>query len=101
VKDRFNASKSNLKFLESAALGAAIVVSDVQTYSDVARDGINSLVVPNDAEAWYHALRRLIVNADLRARLAVQARSDVQARHTIAHLIPLYREVIQAARAAR
>ena len=97
VDDRFNNSKSNLKFLESAAMGAAIVVSDVPTYRDVARNEENCLVVgPND-EAWYLAIRRLIVDHNLRKQIAEKARSDVQSNHTIDGQLSLYSDVIAAA----
>lgn len=77
VDDRFNRSKSNIKFLESAALGLPIVCSNVESYRTIARDGQNCLLVNNDSASWVSALRALIANDELRCRLAVQARKDV------------------------
>lgn len=96
VDDRFNSSKSNLKFLEFAALGAATVVSDVSAYRGVARDGENCLVVGPDAKDWYRAIRRLIVDRDVRRRLAEQVRADVQSYRTDRQLA-LYKDVLNAA----
>ena len=97
VDDGFNRAKSDLKFLESAALGAAIVCSDVPTYRDVARDGHNCLCVANDTGAWIAALERLIADAGLRRRLAGAAHREVAARRTVQGQAGLYRDVLDAA----
>lgn len=78
--DRFNRSKSNLKFLEYAALDMAIVCSDVESYRNIGRHEDNGLMVANDASTWCDAVSRLIDDPDLRRDLALRARSEVQAR---------------------
>lgn len=83
VDDRFNKSKSHLKFLEYAALDMAIVCSDVETYRRVASSGENALVVENTVEAWYQAVRRLIKDRNLRLSLAKSARAMVKASYTV------------------
>lgn len=93
--DRFNASKSHLKFLEYAALNLAIVCSDVPTYRSVATDRSNSLVVPNSTEAWYQALCELILDRDLRHELAARAYALVEGCHTIDNE-PMYSRVLSS-----
>jgi glycosyltransferase involved in cell wall biosynthesis len=83
VDDNFNRSKSFLKFIEYSALDIAIVCSQVTTYCDVAKHEQNCLSVPNTIEDWYQAIKRLILDADLRHRLVVQARQDLVAGYTI------------------
>ena len=81
--DEFNKCKSYLKFLEYAALEMAIICSDVPAYQEVARDGINSLVVDNTTSSWCNALIKLIEDQILRERLASAARIEVINRFTI------------------
>ena len=94
--DKFNQSKSNLKFLECAALGMALIVSDAPAYQDVAVDGDNCLVTGNSDEEWYRALRKLIVDRDLRLSLENRARQLVAAKHTVERNQELYMELLSA-----
>ncbi len=77
VDDTFNRSKSDLKFTEYAALGMAIICSDVPSYQSLAVHEHNSLVVPNEEQAWYEAIVRLVEDAMLRKRLALTAHQYV------------------------
>src|SRR5690606_6089091 len=83
--DPFNRGKSYIKFLEYAALDMAIVCSDVPAYQTVARHGENALVVPNLEQAWYEAIRSLIVDGSQRAQLARNAREMVRGSCMIDH----------------
>ena len=76
--DVFHRSKTNTKFREYGACGIAGVYSDVEVYSDCVRHGETGLLVGNDAEAWYRALRRLVDDADLRERIRRQARAEIE-----------------------
>ena len=86
----FNRAKSNLKFLEYAALGLAIICSEGETYADVAIDGVNALVVPNRPESWREALERLIAAPDLRRYLAAGARETLRRSWTLDQGAPAY-----------
>jgi len=68
------------KYLEYGSLGAAGIYSSVPPNADVVQDGVTGLVVENRPDAWEAALRRLLDEAPLRARLARAARDDVEAR---------------------
>lgn len=78
----FNRSKSPLKFLECAALDTAIVCSKSTTYDEMARDGVNCLQVENITAAWIAALENLVSDAELRQRLARNARQHVVEHYT-------------------
>lgn len=78
VDDSFNKSKSNLKFLEYSALEMAIVVSDVMSYKNVAKQGVNSIVVNNNTESWISAIENLIDNENLRMSISKSALNDVK-----------------------
>ncbi len=89
----FNRCKSDLKFLEYAALGIPAVVSDVAPFAQVkAADA--ALVVPNDAEAWYRALVTLIEDAALRRALGERAYDYLSSQRNLEHNVVRYAEIL-------
>ena len=95
----FNRSKSAIKIFDYAALGLAVLASDVPAYRgslcDDARvdgggaghagaDGGGGRLVANTEAAWFRALCDLINDAALRRRLAEGARGAFAAHHTLA-----------------
>jgi GT2 family glycosyltransferase/glycosyltransferase involved in cell wall biosynthesis len=101
VDDAFNRSKSYLKFVECAALGAAIVCTDNAEYRQVAVDGENCLLVPNTQSAWREALTRLIDDPLLRQKLAARAHADAYQNWTVQRHVDLYHSVLNRALYAR
>lgn len=90
--------------LEAAACGRPIVATYVAGTRDVARGGVNAVLIPpNDPEALANALRLLACDPAYRARLAQASRSVVDpafgddrvAERTLA----LYRRLVAKARA--
>lgn len=79
VEAPFNRSKSDLKFLEYAACGLPTVASRVVPYSNSVRDGEDGLLVDNDAESWFQAVRSLATQPELRARLGAAALKRAEA----------------------
>jgi GT2 family glycosyltransferase/glycosyltransferase involved in cell wall biosynthesis len=77
VDSDFNRSKSDLKFLEYAALRLPTIVSDVEAYREV-RHEVDGYKVSNDPEAWSEALLTLASDPDLRRQLARTASSYVR-----------------------
>lgn len=80
--DEFDAAKSELHWLEYAAVGAAVVAErmDGKGPYSVIRDGVDGLLV-RGRQDWYDALRRLIRNPNLRADIAAAARERVLAEY--------------------
>ena len=74
---------SPLKVLEYMASGCAIVASRIGQLQRLIRDGETGLLVePGNAAELAAAVRRLRDDAGLRVRLARNARSEVERRHT-------------------
>jgi glycosyltransferase involved in cell wall biosynthesis len=74
---------SPLKLFEYMAAGRPIVASDLPAWADVVQDGETALLVPpGDADALAAALARLRADAELRARLADNARARALAHYT-------------------
>jgi glycosyltransferase involved in cell wall biosynthesis len=98
----FNRKKSYIKFLDYSALGLAAICSDIEPYREVVEEGRNGILVPNETEAWYEAIKRLIEDPDLRATLAANAFDDLLQKHLLKanaekHL-RLYQEIFRDSR---
>jgi glycosyltransferase involved in cell wall biosynthesis len=65
----------SLSLIEALQAGTPVVASSVDGIPEDVTDGLDALLVPpNDAEALAGALRRLIVDGDLRERLRRRGR---------------------------
>ena len=85
----FNRSKSAIKIFDYAALGLAMLASDVPAYRGSLMDGRGAdggggRLVANTEAAWFRVLCDLINDAALRQRLAEGARDAFVAHHTLA-----------------
>ena len=83
--DAFNRCKSDIKYLEAAAVEVPVVASPVGQLGESIRHGINGLLAPGPA-AWADALSSLMDDPGLRRRLATAAAEDVFASRTSAAL---------------
>jgi hypothetical protein len=72
----FNACKSSIKTMDYAAIGTAILASDVPVYRGSLADGIAGRLVANTPDAWYAALDELIRDVERRTALMTSARSN-------------------------
>jgi len=85
--------------LEAAAVGRAIVASDVPGCREIAIDGRNAILVPlDDPAATVAALERLVRETETRRRFAVESRrmveADLSAAAVAAAIRDLYLEAI-------
>jgi len=84
VDSPFTRAKSDIKFLDYAAMGAAGVYSRVPAYEGTVRHRETGWLAHNTVAAWVQGLDALISDADLRARMARAARSYVVEERTLA-----------------
>jgi glycosyltransferase involved in cell wall biosynthesis len=87
--------------IEAAACGRPIVATDVRGCREVVRHGENGLLVPpRDPKALAEALRVLIQDPDLRARMGRRGRqiaeSDFSVEKVVRETLALYRELLPA-----
>ena len=66
-------SSPPVKVFEFLAAGLPVIANEIQTHTTYLNDGVNSLIVPYEAEAFADAMLRLIENPDLRKRLSENA----------------------------
>jgi glycosyltransferase involved in cell wall biosynthesis len=70
--------------LEAASCGQAIVATEVGGTAEILRDQVSAVLVPpNDVEALAAAIRRMLMDRDLRIRLGEQARTTAIERFSI------------------
>ena len=77
--NRFNRSKSDIKFLEYAASGGAGVFSRLEPYESTVTQGKNGFLASN-LEEWRAFLTLLIEKADLRQQIASAARDTIKGK---------------------
>lgn len=81
VDDPFYRSKSDNKFREYAACRIAGIYSNVGPYAERVSDGETGLLVDNQPGSWFHAMRRLVEDRDLRRGIADRAFAVAMARY--------------------
>ena len=79
----FNRCKSAIKTLYYAALGLPVLASDRAGYRGSLADGAGGMLLPDDPDAWFVAISRLLREPVLRRRLGDGAR-DALAAATLA-----------------
>ncbi|MBK5123191.1 glycosyltransferase [Burkholderia sp. R-69980] len=72
-----NLYKTNNKYREYGALKIAGIYTNTSPYKESVVDGKTGLLVEHHVDAWYAALKRLVVDAKLRGEIADAAYRDV------------------------
>lgn len=75
--------KTAVKYYEFAGLGVPGIYSRVPIYESAVRHGETGWLVANTSEDWCEAITRLVRVGSLRASLAVAARVDAFANHSV------------------
>lgn len=91
--NRFNRSKSNLKYLEFAINGFSSVCSDVENYAKTITHGVDGLLSKNTTSSWYENLTKLINDAELRKTLADNASKLVRAKFSASENYEMWKKV--------
>lgn len=80
--DPWSRGKCGLKVLQYQAAGLPVVANPVGVQADFARNGATGFLA-NTAEEWVNAIRTLAADAELRRRLGIAARRQVEARYSV------------------
>ncbi len=86
-------AKSELKFFEAALAGVPTIASPTQPFRDAIRDGQNGYLAA-DPQTWQQRMTALLTDADLRQRLADQARADVSRQYGVERRGEILRELV-------
>jgi glycosyltransferase involved in cell wall biosynthesis len=85
----FNTCKSNLRLLEYGAMAWPVVCSDVYPYRS---DAPPVLRCSSDTQEWVRALRQLMADPDLRARMGEELHNWVNAKFALSGLVTRWKE---------
>ena len=91
----FNQCKSDIKFLDYAALGAAGIYTHVPAYSNSVQNMKTGLVVKNETSAWVEALNNLIDDQTLRLQIAQDAHETLYRERILAVSAPRWVDAIR------
>jgi len=80
----FNRCKSDIKFLDYSAIGAAGIYSRVPAYESSVRHLETGWLAENEVDAWVEALEALLSDDGLRTQLAQNATRYLYAERTLA-----------------
>ena len=95
ANNKLNNSKSEIKYLEYASLGIAGIYSNVGAYSDAINDGINGMLIENNApQEWKDAILNLIENNELRKSIVKNSMEDIRKKYSIDNMVELWSKVI-------
>jgi glycosyltransferase involved in cell wall biosynthesis len=90
----FNHSKSDIKFLDTCAIGSSGIFSNVASYKSTVQHMETGWLADNDKEAWIEALERLISDEDLRISMARNASRYLYSERILAHRGPNWLKAI-------
>jgi len=89
---RFNYAKSNIKVVEAAALGCAIVASDVGPYQCIKNGETGFKIKANRPDLWSSLLMDVVKDENLRAKLGAGARAWAEKDFSMDATGPLWAE---------
>lgn len=75
--NKFNQSKSNIKWLEYSAAGIVGIFSNITPYNSFIEDGRTGYLVNNSSEAWFQAMEHVIQNPDESVDIIKRAQDEV------------------------
>lgn len=88
-----------LALLEAMFAESAIIASRVGGIPEAVREGVEALLAPpGDAEAWSHALARLLSDTPLRDRLGAAAKHRADAEFRIERMVDRYEALYRRGR---
>lgn len=67
--------------LEAGAMGLPSIVTDINGSREIVKDGENGMVIPSkDSEALYQAMEKIVMDNEMRAKLAANSREIIMKR---------------------
>lgn len=96
VDNVFNRSKSDVKYLDYSAIGAAGIFSRVPAYTGSVLHCETGWLAENTSEAWVEALETLITNVPLREHIALNAKAYLYRERIVARVAKHWLSVIES-----
>lgn len=94
----FNKVKSELKIIEAGMKKKALIAQDFGIYKELLKNEETALLVNKNEKGWYQAIRRLILEPELREKLAENLHNFVKDKYDIKNVtkerINIYKEIL-------
>lgn len=94
----FNEVKSELKIIEAGMKKKALIAQDFGIYKKLLKDGETGLLVSDNKKGWYKAMRELILNPELREKLANNLHEYVKDKYELKSVtgqrVEFYKKII-------
>jgi glycosyltransferase involved in cell wall biosynthesis len=91
----FTRCKSDVKFLDYAAIGTAGIYSQSTAYSSTVQHKENGWIAENTTEAWVEALETLMLDHSLRLKIAQNATRYLFSERILAQRAPDWVEIVR------
>ncbi len=98
--DDWSRGKCGFKAIQCMACGVPVVAAAVGVNREIIEDGVNSFLASTPDE-WVAKLRRLLSDAELRARMAAAGRITIEQRYSLAVTAPQLAAVLSTAAGQR
>lgn len=95
----FNWSKSELKLVEAGMKKKVLIAQNFGIYKQLLRNNENAILVSNNKDGWYKAIRDVINNPDLREKLSTNLHNFVKDRYELKNVtekrVEFYKELLE------
>lgn len=99
----FNEVKSELKIIEAGMKKKALIAQDFGIYKQLLKNGETGILISDNKDGWYKAMRRLIVEPELRETLANNlyefVRDKYDLKNVTAMRAQMYKDIVAKKRA--
>lgn len=79
----FNEVKSELKIIEAGVKKKALIAQDFGIYKELLKDGETGILIKDNKDGWYKAMKKIILDHDYREMLANNLHEFVRERYDL------------------
>lgn len=101
----FNYVKSELKIIESGMKKKALIAQDFGIYKELLKDGETALLVSDNKKGWHKAIKDVILNPELRERLADNLHNFVKDKYELKTVtdnrVEFYKQIMENKKAGK
>jgi glycosyltransferase involved in cell wall biosynthesis len=105
IPNYFNLVKSELKIVEAGMKKKCIIAQDFGIYHELIKDGVNGILVKDNKDGWYKAMKKVIQDKEYRETLANNLHEWVKKTYEMeivtAQRIQFYKDLVDSKKSQR